>query len=41
LYQTDWLFRVYNLKPSEINLAFDEDGFLPDGDPKIEIAKKN
>ncbi len=40
LYQTDWLFRVYDLKPKEITLAFDEEGFLPDGDPKIEIAKR-
>ncbi len=40
LYQTDWLFRVYDLKPSEITLAFDEKGFLPDGDPKMKIAKR-
>ncbi|MFW6048029.1 MAG: helix-hairpin-helix domain-containing protein, partial [Candidatus Natronoplasma sp.] len=40
LYQTDWLFRVYDLKPSEISLAFNEEGYLPDSDPKMEIAKK-
>ncbi len=39
LYQTDWLFRIYEFEPKEINLAFDEDGFLPEKDPKIEIAR--
>ncbi len=40
LYQTDWLFRVYDLAPHEINLAFDEDGYLPNSDPKVTIARQ-
>ncbi len=39
LYQTDWLFRVYGFEPREIIAAFDEHGFLPKKDPKIEIAR--
>ncbi len=40
LYQTDWLFRVYDLSPREINLAFDGEGFLGDRDPKLKIARR-
>lgn len=38
LYQIDRLYRVYSLDPSEIYHAFDEDGFLPNCDPKAKIA---
>lgn len=40
LYQVDWLYRVYELEPDEIDLAFDERGYLPGKDPKLKIAKK-
>ncbi len=40
LYQTDWLYRVYDLEPHEINLAFEDDGLLPNEDPKLTIAKQ-
>ena len=39
LYQIDWLYRVYHFKPDDIGLAFDEDGFLSNSDPKAAIAK--
>jgi putative DNA modification/repair radical SAM protein len=38
LYQVDWLHRVYGLKREEILVAFDDDGFLRNGDPKMAIA---
>lgn len=40
LYQMDWLFRVYNLPKKEIEIAFDDSGFLPDMDPKMAIARQ-
>lgn len=40
LYQIDWLYRVYNLPRKDIELAFDETGFLPDTDPKTSIARQ-
>ena len=40
LYQMDWLYRVYDLRKKEIELAFDEQGFLPDTDPKTAIARQ-
>ncbi|MFO8110227.1 MAG: radical SAM protein [Thermoplasmata archaeon] len=39
LYQTDWLFRIYGFEPREICAAFDDNGFLPEIDPKLEIAR--
>ncbi|OPY53044.1 MAG: Helix-hairpin-helix motif protein [Methanosaeta sp. PtaU1.Bin060] len=38
LYQMDWLYRIYHFHPDEIRCAFDEDGFLPDADPKMAVA---
>jgi len=40
LYQTDWLYRVYGLSRKEIELAFDDSGFLLDMDPKMAIARR-
>ena len=40
LYQMDWLYRVYNLPRKEIEIAFDDAGFLPDADPKMAIARQ-
>ncbi|MCJ7443580.1 MAG: radical SAM protein [Methanotrichaceae archaeon] len=40
LYQTDWLYRIYRFSPNEIKLAFDENGYLGNFDPKMIIAKK-
>jgi predicted DNA-binding helix-hairpin-helix protein len=40
LYQMDWLYRVYHFHPREINHAFDDDGFLENGDPKMAIARQ-
>ena len=40
LYQTDWLYRVYDFEPYEINLAFDESGNLTKQDPKLTIARE-
>ena len=39
LYQMDWLKRIYRFSNEELNLAFDEGGFLPpEHDPKTLIA---
>ncbi len=40
LYQVDWLYRVYNLDEAEVENAFDENGFLPNQDPKVTIARE-
>ena len=39
LYQMDWLYRIYHFRPWELSLAFDEQGFLSDSDPKKAIAR--
>ena len=39
LYQIDWLYRVYNFPPEDIKMAFDEEGFLSNSDPKLAIAR--
>ena len=42
LYQMDWLKRIYHFSNAELNLAFDESGFLPlEQDPKTAIALEN
>jgi len=41
LYQMDWLFRVYHYQPGEISLAFNENGFLSNADPKMAIARES
>lgn len=38
LYQMDWLHRVYRFSEKEIKIAFDENGFLNNKDPKLQIA---
>ncbi|KYC45901.1 MAG: biotin synthase [Candidatus Methanofastidiosum methylothiophilum] len=38
LYQMDWLYRVYSFSEKEIKIAFDEEGFLNNKDPKLYIA---
>lgn len=38
LYQMDWLYRIYRFHPQEIGCAFDENGFLPNADPKMAVA---
>ncbi|MBU0586378.1 radical SAM protein [Candidatus Micrarchaeota archaeon] len=40
LYQTDWLYRVYKFTPKMISLAFDENGFLGNEDPKLLMARE-
>ena len=39
LYQLDWLYRVYNFKEKELIHVFDENGFLPNADPKLALAR--
>lgn len=38
LYQLDWLYRIYDFSEKEIKIAFNEDGFLNNRDPKLQIA---
>lgn len=40
LYQMDWLYRIYHFHPQEIGIAFNEDGFLENADPKMAIARQ-
>jgi putative DNA modification/repair radical SAM protein len=40
LYQTDWLLRIYNYKFKEIKSILDNDENLPQGDPKIHLARE-
>jgi predicted DNA-binding helix-hairpin-helix protein len=40
LYQMDWLYRIYGFRPQEISHAFDENGLLPNLDPKMVIAQE-
>jgi predicted DNA-binding helix-hairpin-helix protein len=39
LYQLDWLYRVYRIGEKRLTRAFDEEGLLPDRDPKITLAR--
>ncbi|MCL4534329.1 MAG: putative DNA modification/repair radical SAM protein [Bacteroidetes bacterium] len=42
LYELDWLQRVYRFQPSELQAAFDGDGWLPlERDPKLAIALRH
>ena len=42
LYQMDWLKRIYHYTNEELDLAFNDGGFLPlDEDPKTAIALEN
>ncbi|MFZ3050073.1 MAG: radical SAM protein [Methanothrix sp.] len=40
LYQMDWLYRIYHFPPADIHMAFDENGFLSNSDPKLAIARE-
>ena len=40
LYQMDWLYRIYHFPPGDIKMAFDENGFLSNSDPKLAIARE-
>jgi putative DNA modification/repair radical SAM protein len=40
LYQSDWLLRIYHYKLNDIKDILDDSGNLPQGDPKIHLAKK-
>ncbi len=40
LYQVDWLYRVYDFPEREIRQSFDDEGFLPNTDPKLAIARE-
>jgi putative DNA modification/repair radical SAM protein len=40
LYQTDWLLRIYHYKLRDIEEVITEEGNLPQGDPKIHLARK-
>ncbi|MHA1915247.1 MAG: helix-hairpin-helix domain-containing protein, partial [Promethearchaeota archaeon] len=40
LYQTDWLLRIYHYKLKDIEEVINEEGNLPQGDPKIHLARK-
>ncbi len=40
LYQMDWLYRIYRFSPADIHMAFDENGFLSNSDPKLAIARE-
>ncbi|MFW9945704.1 MAG: helix-hairpin-helix domain-containing protein [Promethearchaeota archaeon] len=39
LYQSDWLLRIYHYKLKDIKEILTEDGNLPQGDPKIHLAR--
>jgi len=36
----DWLYRIYHFPPGDIHMAFDENGFLSNSDPKLAIARE-
>lgn len=40
LYQSDWLLRIYHYKLEDIKEILNDDGNLPNGDPKIHLAHK-
>ena len=40
LYQTDWLLRIYHYKLDDIKEVLNEEGYLPQGDPKIHFARQ-
>jgi putative DNA modification/repair radical SAM protein len=40
LYQSDWLLRIYHYKLQDLKDILNEDGNLPQGDPKIYLARK-
>ncbi len=40
LYQTDWLLRIYHYNLKDIEEVITEEGNLPQGDPKVHLARK-
>ncbi len=40
LYQSDWLLRIYHYKLKDLKEVLTEDGNLPEGDPKIHLARE-
>lgn len=41
LYQSDWLLRIYHYKLKELKEILTEEGNLPEGDPKLHLARRN
>ena len=39
LYQSDWLLRIYHYKLKDLKEILTEEGNLPEGDPKIHLAR--
>jgi putative DNA modification/repair radical SAM protein len=39
LYQSDWLLRIYHYKLNDLKEILNDDGNLPQGDPKIHLAR--
>lgn len=40
LYQSDWLLRIYHYKLKDLKDILTEEGNLPEGDPKIHLARQ-
>ncbi|TKJ24663.1 MAG: radical SAM protein [Promethearchaeota archaeon Loki_b31] len=40
LYQSDWLLRIYHYKLKDLKEVLTEEGNLPEGDPKIHLARE-
>ena len=40
LYQSDWLLRIYHYKLHDLKKILNEDGNLPEGDPKLHLARE-
>ena len=41
LYQSDWLLRIYHYKLHDLKKILNEDGNLPEGDPKLHLAREH
>lgn len=41
LYQTSYLLKDYGLRAKDLDVVLDDDGFLPDRDPKMLLAEMN
>ncbi len=40
LYQSDWLLRIYHYKLRDLKEVLTEEGNLPEGDPKVHLARE-
>ncbi len=40
LYQSDWLLRIYHYKLKDLKEVLTEEGNLPEGDPKVHLARE-